>query len=367
MQFTRNPKGIAGALYKIQQATGAGWLNNSHAEDMSHMCFGEVIHVNMQSMLATHPPLEERIKAVDASFLKVQRAKDIIKERQQAPSSASSQFSDSSGIHANAADIAASVGNPTPEHMLYAAAMMQMFDESLMTQVHNTQGAKAVIYALLLSDMDMQTGLECLHQQGEEDLMERLQAIGSDIKQLNKRHRLPLIDLALPSLKQLDESQIKTFLQTVDTLIKCDQRYSLFEFVLFSILKKHLHKKAAGADKVKVYSFKPVLPELQLLLSLLVHTSRQSQQKKQAVFERSMQSFGASPDKVKLMAQCKPQHVIEVLDTLSQMSPLLKKSIIDACADAVVDDGIIMPAEAELLRAISETLDCPMPPLLDNV
>jgi len=40
---------------------------------------------------------------------------------------------------------------------------------------------------------------------------------------------------------------------------------------------------------------------------------------------------------------------------------LLRKSFIDVCVDLVMDDGIIMPAEAELLRAICESIDCPMP------
>ena len=46
------------------------------------------------------------------------------------------------------------------------------------------------------------------------------------------------------------------------------------------------------------------------------------------------------------------------------MSPLVKQSLITACADCVLHDGKVLPGEAELLRAISSTLDCPMPPLL---
>jgi len=175
-----------------------------------------------------------------------------------------------------------------------------------------------------------------------------------------------LIDLALPVLKQLDEQESASFLVTTEALIKSDKKVSLFEFVLLTILKKHLDKKSARADKVKIFSFKSVAEELKLLLSLMCHASRQPQQRKQTVYEKGMLSFGVQSTSILSIDQCKPGNISRVLNKLSQLSPLLKKSVIDACADAVLDDGIIMPVEAELLRAVSEMLDCPMPPLLSN-
>ncbi|HWM26388.1 MAG TPA: hypothetical protein VNP98_16350 [Chthoniobacterales bacterium] len=35
-----------------------------------------------------------------------------------------------------------------------------------------------------------------------------------------------------------------------------------------------------------------------------------------------------------------------------------------SCAETVAADGIIQGREAELLRAIADSLDCPIPPLL---
>jgi uncharacterized tellurite resistance protein B-like protein len=41
-----------------------------------------------------------------------------------------------------------------------------------------------------------------------------------------------------------------------------------------------------------------------------------------------------------------------------------KAKLVKACAACVLADKKIEPIEAELLRAIADTLDCPMPPLL---
>ena len=42
---------------------------------------------------------------------------------------------------------------------------------------------------------------------------------------------------------------------------------------------------------------------------------------------------------------------------------MIKKNLITACAQVVAADGVIVETEAELLRAIADTLDCPIPPL----
>jgi hypothetical protein len=43
---------------------------------------------------------------------------------------------------------------------------------------------------------------------------------------------------------------------------------------------------------------------------------------------------------------------------------MIKKRVIEACAACIGADGRVTIEEAELLRVISDALDCPMPPLL---
>jgi hypothetical protein len=52
------------------------------------------------------------------------------------------------------------------------------------------------------------------------------------------------------------------------------------------------------------------------------------------------------------------------LDRLAATAPPIKKNVIEACAQVVAADGLIHEREAELLRAIAETLDCPIPPFV---
>ena len=52
------------------------------------------------------------------------------------------------------------------------------------------------------------------------------------------------------------------------------------------------------------------------------------------------------------------------LNRLAQAVPIIKKNLIEACIHTVGADGVILESEAELLRAIADTLDCPMPPFV---
>jgi hypothetical protein len=52
------------------------------------------------------------------------------------------------------------------------------------------------------------------------------------------------------------------------------------------------------------------------------------------------------------------------LDTLSGLAPSLKKKFLYSCATLIAADNEITVEEAELFRAIADTLGCPVPPLL---
>ena len=68
VQFTRNPEGISHALAKIGGLTQGSRMASSLAAEASHMFFGDGMVHRISSVMATHPPLPERILRVDPSF-----------------------------------------------------------------------------------------------------------------------------------------------------------------------------------------------------------------------------------------------------------------------------------------------------------
>ena len=51
-------------------------------------------------------------------------------------------------------------------------------------------------------------------------------------------------------------------------------------------------------------------------------------------------------------------------ERLRHLAPLAKPALLRACMEAAMADGSLRLPEAELLRAVAATLDCPIPPVL---
>ena len=64
VQFTRNPRGLANALRKIQDETVKDMPKTGMA--YSHLYLDD--HGTFSSLFATHPPLQARIDAVEGKY-----------------------------------------------------------------------------------------------------------------------------------------------------------------------------------------------------------------------------------------------------------------------------------------------------------
>src|SRR5208283_5054868 len=69
VQFTRNPAGLAGALKKIGGYYYDGsQLHAERAHEASHLFFAAAVATPFLNLLATHPPLDQRIRAIDPGW-----------------------------------------------------------------------------------------------------------------------------------------------------------------------------------------------------------------------------------------------------------------------------------------------------------
>ena len=59
---------MAGALKKIGGLAEGSRIRDVHAEEISHMFFGDAFAGSMFNLFATHPPLDERIRLLEPDF-----------------------------------------------------------------------------------------------------------------------------------------------------------------------------------------------------------------------------------------------------------------------------------------------------------
>ena len=64
--------------------------------------------------------------------------------------------------------------------------------------------------------------------------------------------------------------------------------------------------------------------------------------------------------------QCGVNQIDAALNRLALAVPTIKKNLIEACVYTVGADGVMTESEAELLRAVADTLDCPIPPFVQT-
>jgi hypothetical protein len=64
--------------------------------------------------------------------------------------------------------------------------------------------------------------------------------------------------------------------------------------------------------------------------------------------------------------ECGLAELDDVLDELDEAAPSVKRTILEAAVACIAADRAVTAAEAELLRAVSASISCPMPPIILN-
>lgn len=377
VQFTRNPSGITGALWKIKgHAEGSLLTHNAHADDLNHFCFGDAIAFKLSSLMATHPPLDERIRAIDPGFIAQAKAGRLQqRDRAGAPPAAGPVPAGASGfagaasmpIGATREQLVGSVGSVTPAHMDFAQALHASLPAGLMTALHEPAGARAAIYSLLLNataDGQRQKGVDLIRAAENAATVAVANGLAQVVAGLKAQQRLPIVNMALPALRTMPPQERARLLSTAEAVIQADGRYTVFEFALLAILREHLREDARKTERPRYFKYEAVLPEIRLLLSVMARVGSDSEAVVKETFQRIAIQFSRDATEPEAKAKCSLRALNDALHKLNLLAPLLKKSVIEACTDCVIHDGKVLPGEAELLQAVAVVLDCPMPPLL---
>jgi len=366
VQFTRNPDGIGGALLRIGASPGGSLMKNPKCAEISHAFFGQGVEVFFESLFATHPPLPARIKRIlpgwDGNFPTgpaVGAAKDRVGQGNEETSAGAEM-----GL--TGAAMVAQVGQLSEANLGYARILLRGIPEVLQKAARDPFAARSLICFLVLDGDEAIRARQLQYLKSSADRgvhLETLKLIREG-GALRPEQRLPLVDLALPTLRRITEPQYRLFLTNLDTLIEADGRISLFEWCLRRIVLHHLAKafdRPAGSGAA-TGDLTPVAGACVVLLSLLAHAGNPQEGGAVAAFAAARLELGleielAPADRVGLAA------LDRALADLERLAPQLKARLLTACGACVTADGLIAPVEAELLRAVAATLDCPMPPL----
>jgi len=380
VQFTRNPEGLADALKKV--GSSGSRIDDPNAEDASHFFFANGLTESVFNWMSTHPPLEERIRELDPNwdgqFVPVHPvwSEAAATQAQQPPSSTGQDALQHLGnlVTAQAfpaaiasAAILSQVGTPTARHLDYAADVMAKINESLIDAAHSAMSAVALVYALLLSPDETVRKSQMEQLQANPIIAHETERLFSIVQTLESRARLPLATLSITALRNLSAAQYAQFKTNIPAIIALNGQTDLFAYVLQKIVLRRLdpHFNPPQNRVPQYYAIKPLLPDCAVLLSAVACAGQVEPADIESAFNLGAKQLDDPAHVLQLdMTAYDLTKIDAALDRLNQGAPQIKKAILGACAETVAADGVIQENEAELLRAIADTLDCPIPPFL---
>jgi len=369
VQFTRNPGGISGALQKIAIDSSPAELQVD-TEEVSHMMFGST---GLSGLWATHPPLVERIQRVDRSFhpshlkelsRRLAREEER-KHRKKAAQELKEKKAAAGGGKPDFTNIVEQIGNPSENQILFAALVAASIPQELYDSAHSTQWAKEVIcYTLLDNDQDIrQRQLLLIAERMGTESLEQVEHLIKDTPFIDRQQRLPLAEMAFPSLKRRPPLELEEFRQTIQEIVMVDDQVDVFEYALAKMLDMHLADAISPPATIlrSNDSLKRHMNHVAAVIMVVAKLGHGDEAEAQKAVVAGLEMAGLKVPK-KLAGIRDWQEVLDAsLPMLGELAPKAKESLIKGLVATITHDHVVTVEEAEILRIICASIRVPLP------
>jgi Zn-dependent protease with chaperone function len=378
VQFTRQTDGIANALKKIGGYGEASYLRAADPEEISHMLFGS--GARFTGLFATHPPLTDRIRAIDPSFREsdyphVVRASvsDLTADDAASAIAAAAAPAHSVSLTELPDAVAEAAGRPDAQDIIYARQLRQSIPETLYDAAHSAELAYLLVIALVIDK-----GREHRDRQlrlAEEQLgVERARIVArlhDEINSMSAEYRLPLLEIAFPALKLRPAAQLEYLVELAGRLIDVDGQVDLYEYCFYRVLRISLGQAVNPAQspgprrKARSELRKAAID----LLTVVADFGHDSDASSETAFDAGKAYFGkwAQAYAYRSKERYTLRALERSLDLLTALNGKGRQLILKAVTAVVVHDGRVTATETGLIRTVCASLDVPLPPLISSL
>jgi Zn-dependent protease with chaperone function len=398
VQFTRNPDGIGGALKKIGGLQAGSRIESPNAEEASHMFFSSGF--SFSSLFATHPPLRTRIKKIDPAFngtFDTVREEELVRQEEEVAEKEiesnrkggfaipgmeavrdsiggvallSAQDSAALAPNSSGADtVLDSIGTTDASHIAYAQVLREAIPQELLDASHDPCDARGLICALLIvsSGLSRDEMFAEISEVLEPDIRASVESLLPILDSLGVVFRIPLVEMSIPVLRSLSDHQSASFLEVVYKIITADKKISLFEYVLSKIITNRLQGAASEGIFSKEKSLDDLTRECSRLLAIVARYGTSNPQSQERAFSDGLKEiFPASAGSLASIPAIPFRDLDRILESLLKTGMKDRQKVIHACFHTIRSDGQITVEQAEVFRAIADTLEVPVPPILAN-
>ena len=385
VQFTRQTQGLANALKKIGGYSGKSYLRAADPEEVSHMLFAR--GSRLASLFATHPPLVQRIQALDPTFNEEDFPR-IVPQPQGVPQmSPAMGFSEVTaedgphGVHPPGDDapeprsLADAVGNPGNRQIAFARALRESIPDALYGAAQGEATSLLLVLALVLdrSGRHLDRQLHLLAGQFGDERTSIVKRYYEELSKAGPQFSLPLLEICFPALKQRPAAQLQFLVDIVRRLVETDGEIDLFEYCFYRVLVASLDapgiplRGTPGGRRSKRAARQAALQLLRVVASF----GQPEPSRREAAYRAGAKLLGTrANDAIDASRSGEPAvansvaELDECLDLLRGIGMSGKEQLVNSLSAVVAYDRRLTIVESELMRAVCASLDCPLPPLL---
>jgi hypothetical protein len=383
VQFTRQTDGIVNALKKIAISSEGSVLYSPHKHEVAHMLFGEADAFS--ALFATHPPLLQRIRALQPGFQEadleqfaqsVRRGEEPPRAPTAGPAVHAGPIPGMSGhdvaatpilvAGVGAAAAAGGAGDGGPSTIDRAAALRRGLPDTLAAQAHDPESALALVLALALSaEADVrQRQLRLLADAFGDDVQHAALALAGEADALPPEARLPLVAMATSALKQLPPGRVRILLDNLHAVVRVDSRVELDKYCLTRLLRVQLleaqHPRSAPVDgRGKLPASRDSVKLVYAVVA--AHGNRKPGASRRAWLLAIQHVFPGEALDWPELPEAWQQPFENALDELDGLLPAAKELLIQGLVIVVRADTVVSTEVAELVRLICASVHCPMP------
>jgi Zn-dependent protease with chaperone function len=363
VQFTRNPRGLAGALQKVARGSSApvaarvprdrfeveegeeGGPDFGFARSEAQHLFFSSTPGFWDTLFSTHPPLAERIRRIDPAFEGRVPAGGLAAPAPAAPVSAFS------GASAPLAQAPARV--PSNLEIQEAVQFQGRFPEALRAAVADPIGAMGLVFAGVLSTdaTAREAQLASIESLAGGEVAREARRLQPTWRGLPPGFRVPALDLALPALRVLSPAQRTAFRDALAGFGAATDD-GLVALLVQGAVRRYLELPPVPVAGPSL----TVAQRYGLVLSAVVRASSESEQGHQEAYAKAMAALGVDLDPLLPAAAIDLAQVDAALVELLKLTVPARRNFVRACGVAVLSDGQAEPREVEILRAVGDSL-----------
>ncbi len=363
VQYTRYPRGISGALKKI--AYYSSHLRAPAAGAYSHLYFAEGVGIFLTSLMATHPPLEDRIKRIEPRWngripeYKPRKTPEKEKAEAKARHEQEKRRRFTEGAIAMAM---MRVGQIKEGEVEQVQESIKALDQRVLARLDEPLGAQAVLLSLLYDSAHKEALFAAIKEENPYLLLEFANFLKEGHTELRQQSTL-IVSLSLNALKSLSAEQFLRFNKIADAFIDIDKKVSLFEWSMQYIIRRPVetHLGIRKVPKSTHTHLGAVKNEVEILLSMLLQAQYADEEDARAAFAVTKRAIQAGALQYRPRTEIDHKAFIGAVESIEKVRAGVAERIFEGVLYSIRIDGEVTATEKALVHAIAQLIQVPLP------